>query len=165
MSSVISPEHQVELFEIGTRMHQAGLADEFVAHAVRVAIEFEGVHDLMVLWRDEEEGEERKEIIADIQEMIDDCAQTDKKEDAYIRFDDLEAIAQDIRKFKNELMMIVNEHGTITQLSEQTGIPQPSLSRFFNSNSMPRRTTLLKIAKALELDAVQIATQWTRDQV
>ena len=82
---------------------------------------------------------------------------------AYIRFDDLESIAKDVRKVKNELLMTVNQRGGITQLSRLTGIPQPSLSRFFNTNSMPRRGALLKIAKALDSSAVQIATEWTRD--
>jgi DNA-binding phage protein len=58
--------------------------------------------------------------------------------------------------------MGVTKHGGISKLSDLTGIPQPSLSRFFNSSSMPRRTTLLKIAKALKLDAVKTATEWSR---
>lgn len=163
MSSAVAAEHQVELFEIGTKMNRAGLPADFVASAVRCAMDFEGVYDLMILWRDEKDKKERQEIIADIQDMIDDCAQSEKKEAVYIRFDDLETIAKDIRKFKNELLMLVNERGGITKLAELTGIPQPSLSRFFNSSSMPRRTTLLKIAKVLELDAVQIASEWVRE--
>ena len=57
---------------------------------------------------------------------------------------------------------IVDTKGGISKLSELTGIPQPSLSRFFYSASMPKRITLLKIAKALNLSQVEIATEWVR---
>ncbi|WP_407890448.1 helix-turn-helix domain-containing protein [Scytonema sp. NUACC26] len=46
------------------------------------------------------------------------------------------------------------------KLSEKTGIPEPSLSRFFNSASMPHRTTLYKIANALKLTESQILSKW-----
>jgi DNA-binding phage protein len=161
--SAIAVENQVELFEIGTEMRHASLPDAFVAQAVLTAAKFDGVYDLCVLWRDESDKSERDEIIADIQELIDDCTQTEQKEAAYIRFDDLESIGKDVRKFKDGLLMVVNQQGGITRLAGLTGMPQPSLSRFFNTSSMPRRGTLLKIAKALDLGAVQIATEWVRE--
>jgi len=161
--SAIASGHLEEVLEIGAAMKRAALPDKFVAGAVKIAMDFDGVYDLLVMWRDEEEKSEREEIVADIQERIDDCAQTETKEAAYIRFDDLESIANDVRKFKNELLLTINKRGGITHLADLTGMPQPSLSRFFNTNSMPRRGTLLKIAKALDLDAVQIATEWTRE--
>ncbi len=105
---------------------------------------------------------ERGEIVADIQDLIDDCTQKEKVEGVYVRFDDLDAIAKDIRAFKDNLRLIVDSKGGIGQLADLTGIPQPSLSRFFGSASMPRRATLLKIAKALKLSQVQIATEWSR---
>lgn len=162
MRPAIKPEWSVELFEIAMQMKQAGLADKFITEAVNTAQEFEGVYDLMVMWRDESDPKERDEVVADIQDMIDDTAQRERSEAVYVQFNDLEAIARDIRKFKDALLLLVNQRGSVTQLAEMTGIPQPSLSRFFNTNSMPRRVTLLKIAKALDLDAVQIASGWTR---
>jgi hypothetical protein len=59
-------------------MREAGLADEFIAAAIRTALEFEGVADLIYLWAEESDGKERDEIIADIQELIEDCAQDEK---------------------------------------------------------------------------------------
>ncbi|MBW2731166.1 MAG: helix-turn-helix transcriptional regulator [Deltaproteobacteria bacterium] len=159
----IAPKFQVDLFEIGTRMRLAGLADNFVAAAIHTAMEFDGVYDLVLLWDGEDDAKERDEIIADIQDMVDDCVQAGKSEAVYIRFDDLDSIAKNVRKFKDELLMTVNQHSGITELAKRTGIPQPSLSRFFNTHSMPRRGTLLKIAKALDLDAVRIATEWVRE--
>ncbi len=159
----IAAGHLEDVLEIGTAMTKTGLPDVFVADAVRTAMEFEGVLDLLVLWRDEGEETEREEIIADIQELVDDCQQTEKKEAVYIRFDDLESVAKDVRKFKDGLLLVVDQRGGLTHLSRLTGMPQPSLSRFFNSSSMPRRGTLLKIAKALDLSAVEVATDWVRE--
>lgn len=161
--NAIAAGHLEDVLEIGTAMTRAGLPDRFVADAVKTAMEFEGVHDLLVMWRDEEEETEREEIIADIQDLVDDCQQIEKKEAVYIRFDDLESVAKDVRKFKDGLLLAVDQRGGLTHLSKLTGMPQPSLSRFFNSSSMPRRATLLKIAKALDLSAVEVATDWVRE--
>jgi DNA-binding phage protein len=161
-NQALAPTLQMELFEIAGAMKKSGLSADFIAAAVNTATEFEGVYDLMKLWINETDKKERDEIVADIQDMIDDCAQQEKEEGPYIRFNDLEAVAKDIRAFKDSLLVEVDKAGGVKHLSELSGIPQPSLSRFFNSSSMPQRTTLLKIAKALKLDAVKIGTQWAR---
>ena len=158
----LTPDNQMELFEIATQMKTAKLTSNFVSQAVQTAIEFEGVYDLMKIWAAETDPKEKNETIADIQDMIDDCAQTERVDAPYVKFNDLDAIAKDIRKFKDSLLVEVNNKGGLTKLAELTEIPQPSLSRFFNSGSMPRRLTLLKIAKALKLDAVKMATEWSR---
>lgn len=163
MNTQTLPAHKnVELIEIGHQMNQAGLSENFVADAVRVAFEYEGVYDLMKIWAEEADADERNEIVADIQDMIDECSQKGKVEGTYIRFDDLEQIAKHIRIFKDSLRMVVETKGGIKKLATLTGIPQPSLSRFFNSSTIPRRITLLKIARALGLSQIQIATEWTR---
>jgi DNA-binding phage protein len=161
-SQALNPDVKVELIEIGSLMHKAKLPNAFVAAAVETAFSFEGVYDLMKMWSEEEDKKERAEIVADIQELINDCSQKDKIEGVYVRFDDLEKIAGNIRSFKDALLLKVNERGGITKLSELSGVPQPSLSRFFNSASVPQRATLLKIAKALSLSQVEIATEWSR---
>lgn len=159
-TQTLTAHKNVELIEIGHQMNQAGLSEEFIAAAVQVAFEYEGVYDLMMMWSEETDETERNEIVADIQDMIDECSQKEKIEGTYVRFDDLDQIAKHIRTFKDHLRIVVEEHGGIKKLSELTGIPQPSLSRFFNSNTMPRRVTLLKIARALNLSQIQIATEW-----
>lgn len=158
----LAPDVKVEIVEIGHQMNLAGLPKEFIAAAVSTAFEFEGVYDLLKMWADENDENERSETIADIQEMIDDCSQQEKVEGVYVRFDDLDAIAANVRAFKDNLRLIVDQNGGIKKLSELTGYPQPSLSRFFNSASMPRRTMLNKIARALKLSQIQIATEWSR---
>ena len=159
---VLESNRLVELFEIGVKMKQEKLSANFIAAAVRTAMDFEGVYDLLKMWEAESDKKERAEVIADIQDMIDDCSDTESGEAPYIKFTDLDKIAQDVQKFKDSLRLIVDQKGGIGELSKLTGIPQPSLSRFFASASMPRRTTLLKIARALKLDAVAIATGWSR---
>lgn len=158
----LAPHKNVELYEIGHQMHRVGLSDEFISNAVQTATQFEGVYDLMKMWSEEPDEEEKSDIIADIQDMIDECSQKEKIEGVYVRFDDLEMIARNIRIFKDHLRLIVEKKGGIKDLAKLTGIPQPSLSRFFNSNTMPRRVTLLKIARALDLSEVHIATEWAR---
>jgi len=172
---VISVGYRVKSLE-GTRFRQwannvlkehilngyAALPDTFIVNTVRAALDFEGISDLMKLWENEKDKKERGEIIADIQDMLDACNQTGKADEIYVKFNDLDAIAHNIRAFKDSLLQVVTEHGGIGHLAELTGIPQPSLSRFFNSNAMPHRTTLLKIAKALELDEIKIELSWTK---
>lgn len=158
----IAADIKVEIVEIGHQMNQAGLPKEFIAEAVGTAFEFEGVYDLLKMWACESDTEEKNEIISDIQELIDDCSQHEKIEEVYVRFDDLDGIANNIRSFKDNLRALVDQNGGLKHLSELTGIPQPSLSRFFNSATMPRRTTLHKIAKALKLNQIQVATEWSR---
>ena len=158
----MTPDLQVELIEVGHMMNQSGLSHKFIADAVQTAFEFEGVYNLMKMWLNESDPKERDEIVADIQDLIDDCAQREKIEGVYIRFDDLETIAKDLRSFKDNLRITIDKNGGIKKLAELTGMPQPSLSRFFGSTTMPRRTTLLKIARALNLSQIEIATQWTK---
>lgn len=153
---------QFELFTIAVKMKKSGLSDSFIVAAVETALRLEGVSDLMHLWLEEDNSKEKDEIIADIQEMIDASSQNEKTEEIYVKFNDLDAIAKNIRGFKDSLYQAVIEYGGVTKLSEATGIPQPSLSRFFNSSSIPRRATLLRIAKILGTDKVKMDILWSK---
>lgn len=154
--------NQVKLFKIATQMEKEKLPNIFIVNAIKTALEFEGVADLLKLWSEEDERNEKKEIISDIQDMIDACGQKEKPEEIYVKFNDLDAIAKNIRAFKDSLYQKVMEQCGISKLAELTEIPQPSLSRFFNSSAMPRRATVLKIAKALNLDKIKIDILWCR---
>jgi DNA-binding phage protein len=155
------PNYEIVIYTIAAEMHRAGLSDVFITTAVHIAIDYQGVYDLMLMWQETEDQKERGEIIADIQDMVDEVTETNRhKKELYIRFDDLDMIAKNILAFKNNLLREVNKRCSLTELSERTGMPLPSLSRFFNTPSMPRRSTLIKIAEALNLSAVEIATEW-----
>lgn len=159
-SSIFSA--QVELFAIAIKMKKAGLADSFIVNTVQTAFQLEGVADLMHLWANEKDREERDEIIADIEDLIQASQQKEKSEEIYIKFNDLDTIAKNIRVFKDSLYQEVIQRGGMSKLAELTGIPQPSLSRFFNSNAMPQRATVLKIAKALDLDEIKMDILWSK---
>ena len=64
--------------------------------------------------------------------------------------------------FKTKLRDVVDKNGGVSDVARLTGIPQPSLSRMLNSPSMPRRTTLYRIANALGLSEGDIVTDWAR---
>lgn len=155
----LKPAKFVELCRIATKMKSSGLSDVFIAAAVKTAMKLEGVADLMHLWMSEKDNDEKNEIISDVQDLIDASNQEGVREQ-YIKFNDLNAIAKDVRAFKDSLYQIVVARGGVSKLSELTGIPQPSLSRLFNSNAMPQRSTLLAIASALKLDGVAIDFRW-----
>lgn len=154
--------NKVKLFRIAAQMEKEKLPNIFIVTAIKTALEFEGVSDLLNLWSEENDKNEKEEIVSDIQDMIDTCNQKEASKEIYVKFNDLEAIANNIRAFKDSLYQKVMEQGGIKKLVELTGIPQPSLSRFFNSNAMPRRATVLKIAKALNLDEIKIDILWCR---
>ncbi len=156
------PEQKVEIYRIATEMSRAGLPALFVASIVEMASEYEGTFSLMELWAEEKNAKVREEIISDLQDEIDSHAERKRGivRRPKISFDELEGIAAQIMKFKKELREKVDRWGGISKLAESTEIPQPSLSRFFNTPSMPRRITLYKIANAMKLSESDIRFPW-----
>ena len=159
---ITSDVQKVRLYEIATLMKQHGLKDKFIASAVEIGLYYEGVFDLFSLWATEEDESERERIISDIQDEVVEYKERPRApvKKPYIKYNHLDMIAKDVMGFKAHLKTVVDQWGGVTKLANQTGIPQPSISRFFNSSSMPRRTTLYKIAEALNLSEKEIITDW-----
>jgi DNA-binding phage protein len=157
-----SDAQKVTLYKIASEMKLSGLSDKFIADAVEIGRYYEGVYDLFELWATEVDPDFKEQIVANIQAEIDEFCEQPKKptKKPYIDYSHLESIAKDVLAFKAHLKSLVDKWGGVTKLSKVTGIPQPSLSRFFNSESMPRRTTLYKIADALNLSEKEIITDW-----
>ncbi|MBS1958420.1 MAG: helix-turn-helix transcriptional regulator [Bdellovibrionales bacterium] len=155
-------KQKVKVYIVAAAMNQAGLSAVFIEKAVSVAIEYEGMFDLMELWLEESDPSDRQGIEADIQDVVDEReeAPPEPLKKPYVRFDDLDKIAKDVKKFKNALRKTVDRWGGISKLAAETGIPQPSLSRFFNSAAMPRRATLYRIAGALKLPERELLSDW-----
>ena len=153
---------KVRVYQIAAMMKSEGLEDEFIVNLVQFASEYEGAYHLMELWVSEEIEAEKDLIIADLQDEIEDLMAAPKNpiKKPYIKFDDLEAITKDIIGFKQHLKTLVDNWGGVNKLARVTGIPQPSISRFFHSANMPRRTTLYKIANALGLSEKEMITDW-----
>jgi DNA-binding phage protein len=160
-----TPEQTMRLAAIMVDMKAAGLQESFIVAAHEIARTDQGVFDLMALWQDAvADASERDEIVADIQESIDDYqeAPAAPEQRPYIRFDDLGNVTQSVQQYKAKLRQIIDRHGGVSAVAAKAGIPQPSLSRMLSSASMPRRSTLYRIANALDLPETEIATEWVR---
>jgi hypothetical protein len=71
----LSYDIQAEAIEIGNQMIAAKLPNSFVVEAVKTAFEFKGVFNLMKMWAEEADPDERDETIAEIQGLIDERRQ------------------------------------------------------------------------------------------
>jgi DNA-binding phage protein len=148
------------------KMSQEGLPNSFVLDLCNLARKSNSILGLMELWSGETDQEERAEIIADLQDHIDDDRDLPRNGDPVeapkISFSNLDAVVGDIAGFKAKLRDLIDRHGGIVAVATKAGIPQPSLSRLLNSGSMPRRSTLYKIANVLNLSETEIAGEWVR---
>jgi DNA-binding phage protein len=160
-----TPEQVINLAGIVTEMNRNGLSRDFIVEASELARSDQGVFDLMSLWLDAgEDPGARSEIVADIQESIDDYQDAPQApvKKPYVGYSTLDALVTEILKEKAKLRLLVDRHGGVSAVAQKSGIPQPSLSRMLNSASMPRRSTLYKIANALDLSESDIVAEWTR---
>ena len=159
-----NPNNNLHVLDILNEMRQADLPGIFICLLMEYCQRYEGIRDLMVLWFEEADSNERDKIIADLQESLENIANApqDSDEKPYLRFDDIAEVKSNVLAFKEQLRAEVDRQGGINALARKTGIPQSSLSRFFKSCSMPRRTTLYKIAIALNLPESAIGFKWSR---
>ncbi len=162
--SLPKPTNDLHVLDILNEMRRLGFENTFIYSLMEYCQKYEGIRDLMEMWFEETDVAERDKVIADLQESLEDIIDAPKKleERPYLRFDDLDEIKRDILEFKKQLRNEVDRQGGISELARRTGIPQPSLSRFFTSHAMPRRTTLFKLAKALNLSESAIGFKWIR---
>lgn len=159
-----TPDQVIELAAIVVAMQSAGVDKAFIVAAHDLARVDQGVFDLMALWRDTTDPVERDEIVADIQESISDYedAPAQPLQKPYIKFDALSDVAQHVVEYKKRLRDLIDRNGGISAVAKKSGIPQPSLSRMLGSASMPRRSTLYKIANAIGVSEAEIVTEWVR---
>ncbi len=159
-----SPDQIVRLASIVVAMAQAGVATALIAAADELARSDGGIFGLMELWLTAEDPVERDEILADIQELVDAYheAPPSPVEKPYVRYTELPTIASDVVAFKRRLRETIDRHGGVSAVAARAGIPQPSLSRMLSSASMPRRTTLYKLANAMGLPESAIVTEWVQ---
>lgn len=161
MHSPIEDKKRFEIARIVFKMaDEAGLPQEFIFQLFCLAQKYEGIADLLNLWMNETDQKEKDTIVADLQDEIEEFHNSEIIKPKYIHFDNLELIAQNIMEFKKSLRVVIDRWGGISKLSKETGIPIPSLSRFLNTPSLPRRITLEKIAKALNLKESDLLAKW-----
>jgi DNA-binding phage protein len=157
-------DQMLDISTVTMEMLRAGLPREFVAQVDKTARSWEGVYDLMMLWRDAPDRAQRDAVEADLHEAVNDIieAPVEAERKPYIPFNDLDAVAQQVLAFKKRLRDLIDQNGGVTEVARRSGIPQPSLSRMLSSASMPRRTTLYKIANAIGASEASIVTDWVR---
>ena len=156
----LDAKKMMDAAEIAGQMREARLPDIFCAELIRLAPVYNSIYRMMSFWVDADK-KEREEIVADLQEMIDDSKQRFEERPS-LKQRDVHKVIHTIREFKDRLTILINERGGVTAVAKKVGMPQSSLSRLLNSASMPRRITLLKIAKALDLSESDIATEYVR---
>lgn len=154
----LSTDQKREVIDIAYSMNKYGVACDLVISALEGALAYQDMYKLLKKWSEYSTDKKKAMIIKKIEDLINILKV--KEEEAKVRLDDLDEISKDIRAFKDNLRVIVDEMGGIKYLSKLTGIPQPSLSRFFNSSSMPRRTTLHKIAAAIHKSRGGSVSEW-----
>lgn len=156
-------EQVLMLASLMVAMKEARLDPSFIVRASELARSDQGVFDLMALWHGADEAG-RAEIVADLQDSLDDYEDAPRApmEKPSLPYDRLEEVATRVVAEKARLRALIDRHGGVTAVAARAGIPQPSLSRMLNSASIPRRSTLYKIAKALQLAETEIAMEWTR---
>jgi DNA-binding phage protein len=160
-----TPEQVLKLATIMVEMEKTGLDRDFIVEASELARSDQGIYDLMALWIDAaNDPSERDEVVADIQESLDDYrdAPATPEKRPYIKYNQLEDVAKRVMAEKVKLRQVIDKHGGVSAVAQKCGIPQPSLSRMLNSSSVPRRSTLYKIANALDLSETEIAMEWTK---
>ncbi len=148
-----SPEQKLRIYEIALEMKEEKLSAHFIVEVVELASHYEGAYDLLELWSTEEDHDEKQNLIAALQEELDEY-KTQPKEPTkkiFISDEHFEKILKNVKEFKSHLKALVDQWGGVSKLAKITGIPQPSLSRFFNTDTPPRRTTLYRIATTLKV--------------
>jgi DNA-binding phage protein len=160
-----TPKQIQALPAIVRAMEHAGLHPNFIRDASELARVCEGTFDLMLLWSElEAHPAERDEVIADIQDSIDDVrdAPPVPVHIELLRLDQLDEVLASVVAGKAKLRALIDQHGGVSTVAQQTEIPEPSLNRMLNSGAMARRSTLLRIADALRLSEADVVQQWMR---
>ncbi len=158
-------EQKLHLADIIVKMKKERLDERFVAAAAKIAWDDQGAFDLMNLWGETSDKAERDEIVADIQDTIDDheSAPAQPTKLPYIRFDQLDDVAKQVLASKVKLRDLIDRHGGVSAVAKKAGIPQPSLSRMLKSPSIPRKATLYRLATAMNVSEPEIVkiTEWS----
>ncbi|MEY4549577.1 MAG: hypothetical protein RL685_5772 [Pseudomonadota bacterium] len=159
-----TPDQVIELAGIVLAMERRAIDRSFIASVSELAGTDQGVFDLMALWHDASDPKERDEILADLQESLSDYEDAPAKplRKPYIGFDNLDEVARRVVEYKRGLRELIDRNGGVSAVAQKSGIPQPSLSRMLSSASMPRRSTLYKIANAIGAPESDIVTEWVR---
>jgi hypothetical protein len=156
-----TPEQALKAAEYAMKMKQEGIPSLFIGQALVLARVDQGAYELMELWAESDSSSNKDELIADLQELLDDHRElSGVKTAGPIPGGAIESVSTKIAQHKRKLRNLIDQRGGVTKAARLTGIPQPSLSRMLNSGSMPRKSTLHRIARGLEIDESEIVAEW-----
>lgn len=158
-----TPEEGLRAARYAVQMESSGLPSNFVSQVLRLAQADQGVFELMELWA-EAESTERDALVVDLEEAVSEHGDlvAGVQRRPKIPFDKFDEVTRRVLEHKRRLRDLIDRHGGISEVARRSGIPQPSLSRMLSSASMPRRTTLYRIARALDVDESQIVGEFVR---
>jgi DNA-binding phage protein len=142
---------------IGIEMVVGGLPYAFVLRVLDLARESDGVADLIHLWAEAPDADERREVEADLQGMIEDREPAGEPL-AVVSVDSGDQLLDERRRRKDHLRRLVEEHGGVSEVARRAEMPQPSLSRLLNSMSEPRPATMKRLAEAMRLSVSALST-------
>lgn len=74
----------------------------------------------------------------------------------YIHIDDVEGVMSQFSDFQKELRKAIDLRGGVTKVSNETGLPQPTLSRMMLSIARPKYSTIRRIADALNIEKIPV---------
>ena len=77
-------------------------------------------------------------------------------EPGYIHIDDVEEVMSHFTDFQKELRRAIDLRGGVTKVSNETGLPQPTLSRMMLSIARPKYGTVRRIADALKIEKIPV---------
>jgi len=122
-----TPKQVMKLASIMVEMEGAGLDRNFIVAASELARTDQGVYDLMALWHGTSAKSEREEIVADIQESIDDYrdAPPAPLKKPYIKFEKLGDVAKQVMAKKAKLRDIIDRHGVSRRWPRRPASPSP----------------------------------------
>ena len=135
---------------IGIDMVNAKLPLMFVLRVIELANESEGVEDLLHLWAEASNADERGEVEADLYEAIEDR----ELAEATLKLGSVEAVSRlfaERQALKKHLRRVVEASGGVSEVARWAGMPQPALSRILNSMSELRPATMHRLAKAMNV--------------
>ncbi len=144
-------------------LNQKGYDNDFLVTVLELSRTQTPFYKMLQLWS-ESASHEREEIMADLEEMVEEFQNrpTTPVELPYVSMDKLSSIANKVVEYKKFLKERVAKHGGVSAVTKKCKMSQPSLSRFLNSASLPRKTTLEKLAKALELTQKEMTFEWIK---
>lgn len=153
-----------EIYEIAPDwLKQKDLERDFLMTVLELARKETPFYKMLLLW-EESDLKDRKEILADLEDMVEEYHDRPLTpvELPYIKMDKLASIADEVKKYKDFLRERVSRAGGVSVVAHKCKMAQPSLSRFLNTTSLPRKSTLEKLAKVLGLSQKEMGFEWTK---